>query len=183
MITICKVGDFTKIFKKILFRICLFVLFILFLWIYFFKKEYMGNYIIILFLILFLWMCISYLFYIIVEKNKNFNDMTGEEFELYLKKRYEKKGYNVKLTSVTGDYGADLVIHGRGEKFIVQAKRYSKKVGIKAVQEAIGAINYYNADYAVVITNSEFTNNAISLAQMNEDVLLVDNNSLDDYFR
>ncbi|MFK9092798.1 restriction endonuclease [Bacillus salipaludis] len=45
----------------------------------------------------------------------------------------------VCLTSVTGDYGADLVLSTTDKKIVVQAKRYNKKVGLKAVQEIVSA--------------------------------------------
>lgn len=50
----------------------------------------------------------------------------------------------------------------------VQAKRYSKSVGIKAVQEALGAVKHYNASKAIVITNSKFTQDARELADSND---------------
>ena len=60
-----------------------------------------------------------------------------------------------------------------GKKIVVQAKRYSKDVGIKAVQEVIGAKSYYNADEAWVVSNRYFTKAAKDLAQKGN-VLLVD---------
>ena len=94
--------------------------------------------------------------------------MSGEQFENYLKCFFEEQGYKVKTTPKTGDYGCDLLLKKAGKRIAVQAKRYSEKVGIKAVQEVIGSIKYYKADSAMVITNNYFTQNAVDLANSNQ---------------
>lgn len=93
--------------------------------------------------------------------------MTGEEFELYLKTYFEKKGYKVELTPLSNDYGADLICTNKNEKVVVQAKRYEGTVGNSAVQEVVAARDYYEADRCIVVTNSHFTKNAIELAEVN----------------
>lgn len=105
------------------------------------------------------------------------DEMTGIEFEVYLYYKFRKQGYRVKLTPVSGDYGADLVLKKKREKIVVQAKRYQRDVGIAAVQEVIGSIAYYEADRGLVVTNSFFTLNAINLAAAN-DILLWDRRAL-----
>lgn len=103
--------------------------------------------------------------------------MKGVEFENYLKLLYQKKGYDVSMTPGSGDFGADLVVKKDGKKSVVQVKRYSKSVGIKAVQEIIPAIRHYNASDAWVITNSTFTSPAVQLAKSNN-VRLIDRDML-----
>lgn len=93
--------------------------------------------------------------------------MTGIEFEEFLKAHFQSLGYRVTLTQASHDYGADLILSRNGEKTAVQAKKYSDKVGIKAVQEISGAVGYYGADKAMVITNSYFTSSAVQLAKSN----------------
>ena len=93
--------------------------------------------------------------------------MSGTEFEEYLKARFEHMGYKVLLTPATNDYGADLILNKKGEVTVVQAKRYNGNVGNKAVQEVVAAQAYYDADHAMVITNSYYTDNAINLAEVN----------------
>lgn len=104
---------------------------------------------------------------------KKIDKMSGEQFELWLKYWFEKKGYRAKLTDTTGDFGADLVLSGHGERIVVQAKRYKKSVGIEAVQQVIGAKGHYRADRCIVATNSRFTAAAKTLAKDN-DVELMD---------
>lgn len=99
--------------------------------------------------------------------------MPGKVFEEYLQTLLKHRGYQVDRTPSTGDYGADLVLATTGRKIIVQAKRYKKKVGLKAVQEIASAKNHYKADECWVITNNYFTAPAVKLAASNN-VKLID---------
>lgn len=93
--------------------------------------------------------------------------MTGRQFEEYLGTLFDSQGYNVSFTPATGDFGADLILKKGKETVVVQAKRYKKAVGIKAVQEVIPAKNMYNASAAWVVTNSNYTKQALTLAKSN----------------
>ena len=101
-------------------------------------------------------------------KMKKVDKLSGRAFEKYLRVQFRNLGYRVKLTEKSHDYGADLVVKKRGEKIVIQAKRYEKNVGIAAVQEAVGSIAYYDADRAMVVTNSGFTKSARNLARQND---------------
>ncbi|GAA5416862.1 hypothetical protein Pryu01_01901 [Paraliobacillus ryukyuensis] len=103
--------------------------------------------------------------------------MTGRKFEEYLHALLKTKGYYVQLTPASGDYGADLILSTKGKKIIVQAKRYKKNVGVKAVQEVASAKSHYKADECWVITNSFFTEQAKKLASSNK-VVLIDRKQL-----
>ncbi|MGL6282438.1 MAG: restriction endonuclease, partial [Microcoleaceae cyanobacterium] len=96
------------------------------------------------------------------------DQMSGVDFEQFLADLFRKKGYTVQMTPRTNDYGADLIISKFGKKTIVQAKRYSSKLNNSPIQEAHTAINHYQADNAMVITNNYFTANAQNLAQSNQ---------------
>ena len=95
----------------------------------------------------------------------NWNNLSGEEFELRLKEVYELNGYRVELTSNSGDQGGDLIVEKRGRRTCVQAKRWQASVGNKAVQEAYSGQGYYKCDGCAVVTTSQFTAKAIELAQ------------------
>ena len=110
---------------------------------------------------------------------KDIDSMNGVQFEYYLSSLFNKIGYKSRVTKSTGDYGADLVIYKGNEKIVVQAKRYSKKVGIRAVQEISASKAHYKATKAWVVTNSYFTKSAIDLARSN-DVRLFDREDLID---
>ncbi len=97
--------------------------------------------------------------------------MDGLAFEQYLEVLFGKLGYKVQRTRYVGDYGADLIIQKDGTRTVVQAKRYTKTVGIKAVQEAVAAKGMYGCTEAMVVTNSTFTRAAVELARANHVIL------------
>lgn len=89
---------------------------------------------------------------------KNFDSMTGWEFESWSAEWLGKNGfYNIKVTSGSGDYGADIICSKNGEIYAVQCKKYSGKVPYRAVEEVVCAKNYYGTDRAMIFTNSELT--------------------------
>lgn len=93
--------------------------------------------------------------------------MDGVQFEQYLGHLFRSHGYKAEVTQAAGDFGADLVLSKDGRRIVVQAKRYSKNVGLKAVQEVQGARAHYKASEAWVVTNSNFTQQAFQLAKSN----------------
>ncbi len=99
---------------------------------------------------------------------EGFEDLNGYDFEEYLQKLLSLLGYTVIQTPLSGDQGADLILSKDGQKIVVQAKKYNGKVPNKAIQEVVAAKNYYNADKAMVVTNSSFTKSAIELALRND---------------
>ncbi|OAH60828.1 hypothetical protein AWH49_15375 [Domibacillus aminovorans] len=103
--------------------------------------------------------------------------MSGVDFENYLSVLFEEMGYEVELTPASGDYGADLLLKKDSNYIAVQAKRYSKTVGVASVQQVFSAKTYYSANEAWVVTNNIFTKNACDLAKKSG-VKLVDREHL-----
>jgi restriction system protein len=93
------------------------------------------------------------------------NSMSGIEFERALRQIFERDGWRVELTPRSGDFGADLVLSKPGKRLVVQAKRWRRPVGIRAVQEALGARDRYRADEAWVVTQSTFSRAARAQAE------------------
>ncbi|WP_083613680.1 restriction endonuclease [Paenibacillus sp. P46E] len=93
--------------------------------------------------------------------------MEGVQFEQYLGHLFRSQGYKAEVTQAAGDYGADLVLSKDGKRIVVQAKRYGKNVGLKAVQEVRGAVSHYGASAAWVVTNRDYTEQAYKLAKSN----------------
>ncbi|MFB5192016.1 restriction endonuclease [Alicyclobacillus fastidiosus] len=95
--------------------------------------------------------------------------MEGTEFEDRMMVYFRDIGWVVTGTKRSGDYGADLVLKDpSGKRYVVQCKRYSDKVSLAAVQEAVAAVRFYKADAAMVITNNYLTENALQLAKAND---------------
>jgi restriction system protein len=97
--------------------------------------------------------------------------MDGCTFEKRLGVLFADLGYAVERTPYQRDWGADLVLRRAGVKTVVQAKRYKKAVGVRAVQEAVAAKAKYGCTEAMVVTNSRFTRAAEELARVNGVVL------------
>ena len=87
-------------------------------------------------------------------------------FEEVVADLFESKGFKVKLTSRSKDFGADFIAWKNGEKIACQVKRYHKnnKVGVKDLNQVLGAKDYYNCNKAMLITTSSLTYNAWELA-------------------
>ena len=90
----------------------------------------------------------------------------GIEFEKQLIAEISEEfpAARIDPTPVTGDQGADVILVIGGVKIVIQAKKYTGVVGNAAVQEVFAAMQFYDADYAMVITNSRYTTAAQTLA-------------------
>ena len=99
-------------------------------------------------------------------KLSHVDTMTGLEFEKYVAKYLMNQGYKTKLTEKY-DLGIDIVAVKDGIRYGVQVKRHKGVVGANAVRQAVTALNLYDCDRAMVITNSYFSKTAIRLAGSN----------------
>lgn len=100
------------------------------------------------------------------------DELNGIEFEAAIAGLYEHKGYEVQITKASGDFGVDVIAKKESEILAIQAKRYSGKVGIKAVQEVSAGAFYHKATKAIVITNSFYTEQAKELAKKTDITLI-----------
>jgi restriction system protein len=105
--------------------------------------------------------------------------MDGDEFERYLEQFFKAQGYKSIKTKASGDFGADVIIEKNNIRIAIQAKRHGQNVGVKAVQEVVAAKAHYKAHEAWVVTNSEYTEQAVRLAKSNG-VKLIDRQQLID---
>ncbi|QFT88081.1 Restriction endonuclease [Bacillus sp. THAF10] len=94
------------------------------------------------------------------------DSMSGQDFELLLKRHFEGEGFKVTLTPLSGDQGVDLILQKDWRRIAVQCKRYSMKnrVGNSAIQEVATGKLYYDCTECWVITTSYFTSHARNLA-------------------
>lgn len=99
--------------------------------------------------------------------NRDISSMPGVEFEEFVRELLLLQGYSdVRMTSLSGDMGGDLIVTHRDRRIAVQCKRSASPVGVRAVQEVIAAQRYYGTDEAWVISNSGFTVAAKKLASV-----------------
>lgn len=94
-------------------------------------------------------------------------DLTGRRFERACMDVLSARGWECQQTPASGDRGADIVAK-RGDviSMVVQCKDYTNPVGNSAVQEIFAAKKIYDADIAIVVTNSTYTLQARQDAQM-----------------
>ena len=84
--------------------------------------------------------------------------MSPSAFEELVAAVYREMGYQAQRVGKTGDHGVDLVVHHpRGQKVIVQCKRYRGTVGEPMVRDLYGVMHHEKADRAVLVTTGGFT--------------------------
>ena len=92
------------------------------------------------------------------------SDLGWEEFEVYCASLLESKGWKVNRTPPSGDQGVDLVAEKNEHRIVIQCKKYNSSVGNKAVQEVYSGMSFYDANEAIVVSNSSYTKSAQELA-------------------
>lgn len=92
--------------------------------------------------------------------------MSGTEFEDYVARIARSAGVSVIMTSVTGDWGVDLIVGTRPNRLAIQCKRRSRPVGASAVQEVVAGAPMQDCTRTMVVTNHEFTPAARKLAEL-----------------
>ena len=81
----------------------------------------------------------------------------GGEFEDYLENLFNQRGWIVQKTSLSGDFGVDLIIEKNHRRIAIQAKRYKNPVGFDACKEVIAGAQYWKCNEMMIITTSTFT--------------------------
>lgn len=89
---------------------------------------------------------------------------SGTQYENDCCKLLDAYGWTTWLTPPSGDKGVDIVASKDGLKVAIQCKNYQSPVGTKAVQEIIAGCQYEKADHAVVVSEAEYSRQAIDLA-------------------
>ena len=93
-------------------------------------------------------------------------EMSGIEFEDYIARIARSTGLPVIMTSVTGDWGVDLIVGKRPNRLAIQCKRQARPVGAGAVQEVVAGAPMQDCSRTMVVTNHEFTPAARKLAEL-----------------
>ncbi|WP_101948593.1 restriction endonuclease [Mycobacterium sp. 3519A] len=93
-------------------------------------------------------------------------EMSGTEFEDYVARVVRSCGVPVIMTSVTGDWGVDIIVGRRPNRVAIQCKRQSRPVGTSAIQEVVAGAPMQDCVKTMVVTNHEFTPAARKLAEL-----------------
>jgi restriction system protein len=92
--------------------------------------------------------------------------MSGTEFEDYVARIARSSGAPVIMTSITGDWGVDIIVGKRPNRLAIQCKRQARPVGAGAVQEVVAGAPMQDCAKTMVVTNHEFTPAARKLAEL-----------------
>jgi restriction system protein len=92
--------------------------------------------------------------------------MSGTDFEDYVAGIARSCGVPVIMTSITGDWGVDIIVGRRPNRLAIQCKRQSRPVGTSAIQEVVAGAPMQDCAKTMVVTNNEFTPAAHKLAQL-----------------
>lgn len=114
----------------------------------------------------------------VVGKVEETDGMDGHAFEHWCADLLSRNGFSgVSITPGSGDQGVDITAIKEGVHYAFQCKCYSSPLGNTPVQEVFAGKEMYGCQVGVVMTNSSFTQGAISLADKTR-VLLWDRDTL-----
>ncbi len=92
--------------------------------------------------------------------------MTPIEFENSVAEEYRAKGYEVRLTSKSYDYGVDVIAVNETESLAIQVKMYeSRLVNYKDIMYLFAGMHYYDCTRALLITQGILDPNAKKVCQ------------------
>jgi restriction system protein len=95
-----------------------------------------------------------------------------EEFEHLIREIFEKefisRGGEVKITQASRDGGVDAIAFDpdpiSGGKIVIQAKRYTRTVGVSAVRDLYGTVMNEGASKGILVTTADFGPDAYQFA-------------------
>jgi restriction system protein len=96
---------------------------------------------------------------------QDFENLVREIFD----REFNVNGGEVKITRASRDGGVDAVAFDpdpiRGGKIVIQAKRYTNVVGVSAVRDLFGTVLNEGATKGILVTTSNYGNDAYTFAQ------------------
>lgn len=108
-----------------------------------------------------------------LDNSVNLAAIDWQDFENLIREIFEREfnvnGGEVKITQASRDGGVDAVAFDpdpiRGGKIVIQAKRYTNVVGVSAVRDLYGTVMNEGATKGILVTTSNYGNDAYSFAQ------------------
>jgi restriction system protein len=102
----------------------------------------------------------------------NLASMPWDDFEHLVRevfaKEFETRGGEVKVTQSSSDGGVDAVAFDpdpiSGGKIVIQAKRYTKTVGVSAVRDLYGTTLNEGASKGILVTTADYGPDAYKFA-------------------
>lgn len=121
-----------------------------------------------------------------LEETTNLAAMDWEDFEHLVREVFEKefsrRGGEVKITQSSRDGGVDAVAFDpdpfTGGKIVIQAKRYTKTVGVSAVRDLYGSMLHEKASRGILVTTADYGPDAYQFSSGKHITLLTGSNLL-----
>ena len=90
-------------------------------------------------------------------------NLPPHEFEALVSRFFQFLGYRTRPYEDRQDHGVDVVVYnGKGEKWIVQCKRYRGVVGEPILRDLLGAMHHEKASRAFLMTTGKISHKARS---------------------
>ncbi len=93
--------------------------------------------------------------------------MNPGEYEKQAANYFKNKGYSVKVSSYTNDYGVDVFASKNKEKIAIQVKMYGsgiRPINRQMIMELCGAMNYFDCTSAKFVTDGRVLSDAKEVA-------------------
>ncbi len=87
----------------------------------------------------------------------NFSNISWREMEELTGELFRRKGYSVRVTQVSGDYGIDVWAKKDGMTIGIQVKKWQSDVGFDDVAKTLGSNMSKANKYILISTTSSFT--------------------------
>src|SRR4051812_7647030 len=94
--------------------------------------------------------------------------MTPSEYERRVAEHFRRRGYAVRTTPASNDYGVDVFATKGAERLAVQAKMYgdsARPVNRDVVLHLHGAKDFFDCTAAVIVTDGTLTDDAAAVAR------------------
>lgn len=99
-----------------------------------------------------------------LEEKENLASMSWEDFEHLVRELFEKefasRGGEVRITQASRDGGVDAIAFDpdpiTGGKIVIQAKRYTRTVGVSAVRDLFGTVMNEGASKGILVTTADY---------------------------
>ena len=102
---------------------------------------------------------------------KDMSSLSGKDFERLIADLLRSRGFQIEYSSAGADGGIDILAKlpsGLASGlFVIQCKKYSSKVGVQPVRDLLGVVSSKKANKGILITNSQFTQEAKNFASGN----------------
>jgi restriction system protein len=113
-----------------------------------------------------------------MDSRTDLTKMTAVEFEHFVRQLFEARGMEGWTTDRTGDDGVDAVVINRdpmvGGLTIIQAKKYTRVLGVNHIRELVGAMDEKRAGRGILVTTSWFASGCWTKATENGRIELID---------